>query len=134
VPTARQRVACLDPKNMGKLLVIEDDFSLRDLLRVHLSALGHHVRVAADAAEAIRTILVQTPDLILLDINMPYLNGFELLEALRGDELTQAVPVIVLTARSDDESYARARQLGATHYITKPVQLDDLISAIDSAL
>jgi DNA-binding response OmpR family regulator len=119
---------------MGKLLVIEDDFSLRDLLRVHLSALGHHVRVAADAAEAIRTILVQTPDLILLDINMPYLNGFELLEALRGDELTQAVPVIVLTARSDDESYARARQLGATYYITKPVQLDDLISAIDSAL
>jgi DNA-binding response OmpR family regulator len=123
----------MNPK-MGKLLVIEDDFSLRDLLRVHLGALGHHVRVAADAAEAIHTIFDQMPDLVLLDINMPYLNGFELLEALRGDELTQAVPVIVLTARSDDDSYARAMHLGAKRYITKPVQLDELISAINSTL
>jgi DNA-binding response OmpR family regulator len=122
-----------------RILVVEDDASLRDLLRVHLGALGYGVHIAADAAEAIRTILPsggqpQVPDLIIADINLPYLDGFELVRALRGDPVTTNVPVIVLTARVDDDSFVRAMELGVKQYITKPVQLEDLIDSIQSAL
>lgn len=122
------------PRSMARILVIEDDLSLRDLLRVHLSSIGYEVQVALDVAEAIRAILAQAPDLILSDINMPYLDGLELLQALKGDKLTQSIPVILLTARTDDDSFIRAMQLGVSRYITKPVHLDELIAAIDSAL
>ena len=77
---------------MPKILVIEDDATLRGVLRMHLNASGFTVRVAADATEAIQTILADLPDLILSDVNMPYLDGLELLQALKGDELTLSNP------------------------------------------
>jgi DNA-binding response OmpR family regulator len=123
-----------------RILVVEDDPSLRDLLRVHLATLGYSALMAADAAEAIRSILpgasdeTNVPDLIIADLNLPYLDGFDLLRALRGDPLTARVPVIVLTARKDDDSFVRAMELGAQQYITKPVQLEELVDSIQSAL
>jgi DNA-binding response OmpR family regulator len=122
------------PRSMAHILVIEDDRSLRDLLRVHLGTQGYGIHIAADATDGLRAALEQRPDLILCDLNLPYLDGFELVQAFRGDELTAHIPIVVLTGRVDDDSFARATQLGVRHYITKPVQLDDLISAIRSAL
>ncbi len=101
---------------------------------MHLNASGFTVRVAADATEAIKTILEDLPDLILSDVNMPYLDGLELLQALKGDELTAKVPVVLLTGRNDDETYIRATQLGAAGYVTKPVKLDELLGALKRAL
>ena len=119
---------------MAKLLIIEDDVTMLDLLRVHLKAAGHAVRAASDAADGIRYILADAPDLILSDIGMPYLDGMELLRALRSDPKTIRIPVIFLTGRADDETLVNARQLGVDDFLTKPIQVEDLLSAIDKAL
>ncbi len=119
---------------MARILVIDDDATMRHLLRLHLVALQHSVEVAADAAEAIRTILEKTPDLIISDLNMPYMDGLELLKALRGDEITKRVPVIVLTGSTSDENWMEAMRLGVTRYVIKPVQLDELVKEVNMAL
>lgn len=119
---------------MAKLLIIEDDVTMLELLRVHLKAAGHAVRAASDAADGIRYILAETPDLILSDIAMPYLDGMELLHALRSETTTMRIPVIFLTGRDDDDTLVKARQLGVDDFLTKPIQVEDLLSAIDKAL
>ena len=119
---------------MASILVIEDDSSLRDTLRIHLSAAGYSVHVAADATEAIRAILTGVPDLILSDVSLPYMDGFELLEVLRRDESTRSIPVILLTGLVDDDNYVKGIRLGATAYLTKPVLRDELLKAISGAL
>ena len=119
---------------MAKLLIIEDDVTMLELLRVHLKAAGHAVRAASDAADGIRYILAETPDLILSDIAMPYLDGMELLRALRSDQKTMRIPVIFLTGRDDDDTLVKAHQLGVDDFLTKPIQVEDLLSAIDKAL
>ncbi len=119
---------------MAKILAIEDDPTFLDLLRVHLSTAGHTVRTAQDAEIGLRSIIAETPDIVILDMQVPYLDGFELLEALRRDPATRDVPVIVITGRGDDETYARAKQMGVADYFTKPIQRDQLIAAVEKHL
>jgi len=119
---------------LAKILVIEDDLTFLDLLRVHLTSAGHEVLTAEDAALGLRAIIADQPDLIILDIFVPYLDGFELLKALRTDPATRRIPVIVLTGHSDDETYARARKLGVADFFTKPVEGKRLIKAIETQL
>lgn len=119
---------------MAKIVVIEDDPTFLDLLRVHLASAGHEVLTAEDAALGLRAIITEAPDLILLDLTVPYLDGFEMLEALRNDPATKKIPVVVLTGRRDDEAFAQARKLGASQFLTKPVARDVLIRAIDTQL
>ena len=119
---------------MAKIVVIEDDVTFLDLLRVHLVSAGHEVLTAEDAALGLRAIITEGPDLILLDLTVPYLDGFEMIKALRNDPATKAIPLVVLTGRSDDEAFARARQLGASHFLNKPVSRDVLIRAIETQL
>ena len=119
---------------MAKIVVIEDDLTFLGLLRVHLAGAGHEVLTAEDAALGLRAIIAGAPDLILLDLSVPYLDGFEMLEALRTDPATRNIPVIVLTGRGDDETYMQARKLGAAQLLTKPVARDLLMKAIDGQL
>jgi DNA-binding response OmpR family regulator len=119
---------------LAKIVVIEDDVTLLDLLRVHLAGAGHEVLTAEDAALGLRAVITEAPDLILLDLTVPYLDGFEMIKALRNDPATNAIPVIVLTGRGDDDTFAEARRLGASHFLTKPVARDVLIRAIDAQL
>ena len=119
---------------MANIVVIEDDVSFLDLLRVHLASAGHEVRAAEDAALGLRAVITEAPDLILLDLTVPYLDGFEMIKALRNDPATKEIPVVVLTARADDETFAEARRLGASQFLTKPVTRDALIRAIDAQL
>jgi len=121
-------------RRLAKIVVIEDDLTFLDLLRVHLAGAGHEVLTAEDAALGLRAIIAGAPDLILLDLSVPYLDGFEMLEALRTDSATRDIPVIVLTGRGDDETYSRARELGAAQLLTKPVARDLLMKAIDGQL
>jgi DNA-binding response OmpR family regulator len=119
---------------LAKIVVIEDDLTFLDLLRVHLAGAGHEVLTAEDAVLGLRAIIADAPDLILLDLSVPYLDGFEMLETLRTDPATRDIPVIVLTGRGDDETYSRARELGAAQLLTKPVARDLLMKAIDGVL
>ena len=119
---------------MAKIVIIEDDLTFLDLLRVHLAGAGHEVLTAEDAVLGLRAIIASAPDLILLDLSVPYLDGFEMIEALRTDPATRDIPVIVLTGRGDDETYSRARALGAAQLLTKPVARDLLMKAIDGQL
>lgn len=119
---------------MARILVIEDDESFRDLVRLHLSAAGHTVQVAEDPEAGLRSILAEAPELVVLDIDLPYLSGIEVLEALRSDPGYRKVRVIVVTAHRDDETYARCRDIGTDGFLTKPVQSGELIEAIRGAL
>ena len=119
---------------MAKIVIIEDDLTFLDLLRVSLAGAGHEVLTAEDAVLGLRAVIDNAPDLILLDLSVPYLNGFEIIEALHSDPATRNIPVIVLTGRGDDETYSRARVLGAAQLLTKPVARDLLMKAIDGQL
>ncbi len=119
---------------MAKIVVIEDDVTFLALLRVHLASAGHEVLTAEDAALGLRAIITEAPDLILLDLTVPYLDGFEMIKALRNDPATKSIPVVVLTGRGDDDTFAKARKLGASQFLTKPVARDVLIRAIETQL
>jgi len=119
---------------VAKIVVIEDDLSFLHLLRVHLASAGHEVLTAEDAAVGLRAVITEAPELILLDLAVPYLDGFEMLKVLRNDAATKGIPVIVLTGRGDDETFAEARRLGASQFLTKPITRDALIRAIDAQL
>jgi DNA-binding response OmpR family regulator len=117
-----------------RILIIEDDAGFRDLMRIHLAAAGYEVHVAEDAVTGGRAVLADPPDLIVSDVNMPFLDGFQLLSLLRADAETAAIPVILLSGRSDGDTMAKAVELGAADYLTKPVQRDQLLESIEACL
>ena len=102
-----------------RILIIDDDVGFRDLLRIHLSAAGYQVQLAEDGVTGGRAVLAQAPDLIVSDLNMPYLNGFELLSLLRADAGTASIPMILLSARSDGDTMAKAVELGAADFLSR---------------
>lgn len=117
-----------------RILIIDDDVGFRDLLRIHLSAAGYQVQVAEDGVTGGRALLEQPPDLVVSDLNMPYLDGFELLRLLHSDAQTASIPVILLSGRSDGDTMAKAVELGAADYLTKPVTRDQLLESIEACL
>jgi CheY-like chemotaxis protein len=112
----------------GTILVIDDDESIRDLLRLHLNAAGYEVHVVPDAIQAGYLVLRSPPDLILCDIQMPHMDGFEFIAALRADPRLPRIPVIFLTVFEQGDE--RGRQLGAVGYLTKPVRADKLLQIV----
>lgn len=117
-----------------RILVIDDDANFRDLLRIHLSAAGYQVRIAEDGVTGGRALLAETPDLIISDVAMPFLDGFELLSLMRTDESTASIPVILLSGRSDGDTMAKAVELGAADFLTKPVTHDQLLESVEACL
>ena len=112
----------------ASILIVDDDQSIRDLLRLHLSSAGYEVHVAEDAIAAGYMVLRSPPDLIISDVNMPHLDGFEFIEALKADKTLPQIPVIFLT--SVEEGDHRGKALGAVGYITKPVRADKLLTLV----
>jgi len=112
----------------ARILVVDDDASLCELLRMHLSAAGYEVNTAHDAISAGYQVLKNPPDLILSDINMPYMDGFEFVAALKADATLPYIPVIFLTSVEDGDS--RGKELGAVGYLTKPVRADRLLELV----
>jgi len=98
------------------------------LLRLHLSSAGYAVEVAEDAIAAGYAVLKSPPDLIVCDVAMPHMDGFELVAALRADQALPRVPVIFLTSLAGGD--ARARELGPSEYLQKPVRLEELLAAV----
>lgn len=119
---------------MATILVIEDDPSFLDLLRLHLLSANHSVNAAENPEQGLHSLLENPPDLILLDLDLPYLSGFEVLEALRGDPASHNIPVIIVTARSDDETHSRCKRTGVDGFLTKPLRSDRLIDVVGKVL
>src|SRR6267142_4589357 len=112
----------------ASILVVDDDENIRELLRLHLSAAGYDVHVAQDAISAGYMVLRSPPDLIIADVNMPHMDGFEFIAALKADRSVPDIPVIFLT--SVEEGDHRGKELGAVGYITKPVRADKLLALV----
>jgi len=116
------------------VLIIEDDIVFRDLLGMHLAAAGYKVLVAEDAAVGGRMLLASAPDLLLLDILLPYLGGLELLEAMREDPKVARIPVICLTSMRDEATYMKAADLGVSAFLTKPVRAEELLATVENVM
>ncbi len=119
---------------MYNILVVEDDADLRNNLEEILTEEGYNVIFAKDGLEGYLSVLEKRPDLIISDIQMPNLNGLELLEKLQKDPATDTIPFILFSARNDNISIRKGMTIGADDYITKPFKVDDLLNAIEVRL
>ena len=104
-----------------RILYVDDDPILREFAVVHLSSEHAQVRTAEDGLDALQQLEAGTPDLVLLDLEMPRLDGFDTLARLRADERFAHLPVIVVTSREDAAAIDRAYELGATFFTVKPI-------------
>ena len=116
-----------------RVLVVDDNADMRDYLR---RILGHdyHVDVVGDGSAAIEQVRSHTPDLVLADVMMPSLDGFGLLTAIRADDRTRSLPVILLSARAGDEARIEGLQAGADEYLVKPFSARELLACVASQL
>lgn len=116
------------------ILVIEDEPAVQTLLRKQLSANGYQVTVAQDGLDGLMKLETIKPDLVISDVMMPNLDGIEFVKAIKAHEGTQRIPVIFLTAKSDPRSMIEGINVGARFYVTKPFQIEDLLSKVRRAL
>jgi len=113
-----------------RVLVIEDEPQLARHITSALTRRGHLASAAADGAEGLRTALDQTPDLVVLDLNLPTLDGFIVLSRLR--DVNSAVRVLILTARGEVEHRVKGLKAGADDYLPKPFSMDELVARIEA--
>ena len=114
-----------------RILVVDDEARMRRFVRMNLELEGFLVLEASDGLEAIRKTREEMPDLVLLDVEMPKLDGFETLREIRR---TSPVPVIMLTVRSEEDDLIRGLDLGADDYVTKPFSARELVSRVNALL
>ncbi len=112
------------------VLVVEDKASLTQMLQFLFLSKGLSVQIAYNGKEALEKASSILPSLILLDIMMPQMDGFEVLEKLKEDPETSNIPVIMLTARKSRDDMQRARDLGAVEYITKPFKAVEVVDKV----
>ena len=118
----------------ARILVVDDDLHTRELLRELCESQGHTVEVAADGPAALDKIKSFNPELVLLDVMIPLIDGFGVLARLRADPATAQLPVVVLTAVTDLEGKIRGIELGADDFITKPFRLFELTTRVRAVL
>jgi len=117
------------------VLLIDDEQAFRDLVRMNLEISGKFkVTAAQNGKEGIKLAKSQKPDVILLDIRMPKMDGFEVLKVLKEDRDTMAIPVIMLSAIDDDASKIESSRMLSEYYVTKPITAEVLISKIEWVL
>ncbi len=116
------------------LLVVDDEAAIRTVLRLILVRAGYDVAEAENGEEALSKVREEKPDLLLLDVMMPGMDGFSVCEQLRGDPETADLPIIMLSARTDSRSKQESKRVGATKYLTKPLAPDKLLFHIGEAL
>lgn len=117
-----------------KILVIEDQAAMRRNVALMLQLEGYDTLTAENGREGLEVVRQQRPDLILCDVMMPEMDGYAVVQALRADEATAAIPFIFLTAKSDKTDLRIGMNFGADDYLTKPVVRDDLLAAVQIRL
>jgi len=118
----------------NRIMIVEDEESLLKLESILLSAKGYSVTGVRDGESALEEIRSHKPDLVLLDIMLPLLDGFEVCRRIRENPETSTIPVIMLTARKDSQDRCRGLEAGADAYITKPFKSAEVIETIESLL
>jgi two-component system chemotaxis response regulator CheY len=113
-----------------KILTVDDSRTMRQMLELTLTSAGFEVVQASDGVEGLQTLESSNPDVIVTDINMPRMDGFEFIEGVRTNERHRAIPILVLTTEADGEKKDRARRAGATGWIVKPFDPEKLVNAI----
>ena len=119
---------------MAKILLVEDNEMNRDMLSRRLQRRGHEVLVAADGADGVAKARAEVPGLILMDMSLPILDGWEATRQIKADPATSAIPIIALTVHAMSEDRERAISAGCDDYDTKPVEFPRLIGKIDALL
>ena len=113
-----------------KILAVDDERHIVRLVEVNLQRAGYDVVTAFDGREALEKVKAENPDLIVLDVMMPYMDGFEVLKTLKADPSTAEIPVIMLTAKAQDADVFRGWQSGVDCYLTKPFNPMELLTFV----
>lgn len=119
---------------MARILVVDDQPDIRQTTSLALQQGGHVVMTAANGIEGLEMARSEHPDLILMDIEMPRMDGWEALRLLRIDEATRSIPVAMFTILFDLREKVRALKYGAQEYVSKPFSFDDLLQRVDRIL
>lgn len=122
------------PSVREQILVVEDEETLRRILKMQLERVGYRVRTAVDGEDALEKIREERPDLVLLDVVMPKLGGYETCQRIKGDMATANIPVIMLTSCTDHDDKIRGLRGGANDYVTKPYDLGELLARVRNIL
>jgi two-component system, OmpR family, alkaline phosphatase synthesis response regulator PhoP len=123
-----------EDSRVRSIVIVEDDEDIADSIRYNLEREGYSLRLAKSGEDALGLILDRLPNLIILDLNLPNMNGFELCRRLRSERSTARVPILMLTARSDEADKVLGLNLGADDYITKPFSMRELMARVNAAL
>ena len=108
------------------VLVVDDDPKLVRIVEINLTQEGYRVRTAGDGEAALAAVAEERPDLVVLDVMMPGIDGFEVLKRLKADAASADIPVVMLTARAQDEDVFEGYGMGAQWYLTKPFEPEEL--------
>jgi CheY-like chemotaxis protein len=119
---------------MAKILIAEDERDIRDLISFTLRYAGHEVIATADGAEAVETAYKEMPDLVLMDVRMPKMTGYEACEIIKADPTLAHIPVVFLSAKGQEAEVRTGLEAGAVEYILKPFAPDQLAAKIQSIL
>jgi CheY-like chemotaxis protein len=119
---------------MPKILLVEDNEMNRDMLSRRLARRGYEVLLAVDGPSGVEMAQSQSPDLVLMDMSLPVLDGWEATRRLKGDSATRHIPVIALTAHAMSSDHDKALEAGCDDYDTKPVELPRLLGKIEALL
>jgi len=119
---------------MARILLVEDNEMNRDMLSRRLERKGHEVALALDGQQALEMASAQMPELILMDMSLPVIDGWEATRRLKADAQTKSIPIIALTAHAMAEDERKAREAGCDDYDTKPVELTRLLEKIEALL
>jgi two-component system alkaline phosphatase synthesis response regulator PhoP/two-component system response regulator VicR len=121
------RMAAAMPEDKKKILVVDDERHIVRLVQVNLEKAGYEVVTASDGVEALEKVPAENPDMIVLDVMMPRMNGFDVLKKLQADPATQEIPVIMLTAKAQDADIFKGWSSGVSSYLTKPFNPMELL-------
>ena len=119
---------------MAKILVIEDELGIQKVIRANLAASGYTILTAENGEDGLELANSNRPDLILLDLMMPGISGWDVLDKMKQEQQLSSIPVIVITASAWGDSEQKLRDMGAVDYIVKPFDLDDLLRRVKAAL
>ncbi len=121
-------------ESKNTIMVVDDDPDLVTVLTIMLEQSEYNVRYAYNGMQLFSGLEGEKPDLIILDLMMPHMDGFEVLERLKADQETSSIPVILLTAQDEFENIISGYKKGADYYITKPFTKSQLVNSIDAIL
>ncbi|HSJ52616.1 MAG TPA: response regulator, partial [Anaerolineae bacterium] len=132
----RRALSPLPPVEPHKILVVDDDPDILSLMEEALGLHGYEIRTAGNGREALDRVAESLPDLLLLDIKMPGVDGYEVIRRLKAAEATRGIPIVVITASPVDQERDKVQVLGmgADQYLTKPLSIENLIHEIKKAI